>query len=98
MDLVVEVRVLPPQLDVKKVGELARLEADEDLQKDFERILVFINALGEVPDVEPLFSVHEGYTRLREDEPGETFPEIYSLAPDTEGRYVRFLSPIGRKT
>ena len=98
MDLVVEVRVLPPQLDVKRVEELAHLKADPDLEGDFERILEFVSVLSEVPEVEPLLSVMEGFSPLREDEVGETDPEIYALAPDTEGRFVRFLSPIGRKT
>ena len=85
-------------MDVRKVAHLARLEADEGLIEDFKGILEFVSVLEEVPDVEPLLSVAEGYTPLREDEVGETYPDIYTLAPDTEGRFVRFLSPIGRKT
>ncbi len=98
MDLVVEVRVLPPQLDVKKVGELARLEADPELVGDFKKILDLVSVLSEVPEVEPLFSVIEGFTPLRDDDIGRTYPDLYTLAPDTESRFIRFLSPIGRKT
>ncbi len=98
MDLVVEVRVLPPQLDVKRIGKLARLEVNPEIVEDFKEILKFMSVLDEVPEVAPLFSVREGFTPMREDEAGETYPDIYALAPDTEGRFVRFLSPIGRKT
>ncbi|NPA80094.1 MAG: Asp-tRNA(Asn)/Glu-tRNA(Gln) amidotransferase GatCAB subunit C [Thermotogae bacterium] len=94
-----EVRVLPPQLDVSRIAALARVEADDEMEEDLLKILDFIAILSRIPDdVEPMLSVVERAAPLREDEPGDTYPDIYALAPDTEGRFIRFISPIGRKT
>ncbi len=94
-----EVRVLPPQLDVKRIARLARLDVREGMEEDFRAILEMISALQEVEEeVQPLYSVGREHTRLREDEEGETFGELYEMAPEREGRFVKFLSPIGRKT
>lgn len=94
-----EVRVLPPQLDIKVLEELAKIRFEDDLKREIESIIKWASVLENVPDVEPLFSPFESSTHLREDrvwnwefdDPRKNFPESF------EG-FLRFVSPIGRKT
>jgi len=86
-------------LDIRSLEELAKIRFEDDLREDIESIIKWASVLENVPDVEPLFSPFEGYTPLREDtvwdwefdDPKKNFPESF------EG-FLRFVSPIGRKT
>jgi len=86
-------------LDIQRLGDLAKLPVEDEIEEDLKSILKFVDVLKEVSgDVEPLLSVGKKRLELREDSPGQTYSEIYLQAPETEGRFIKFKSPIGRKT
>lgn len=80
-----------------KMARLARLEIPaeerEDLKKDFQKMLNFVDKLQEVDtqDVEPLVHMTNSANRLREDIPQGNLDReaILRNAPDADAPYFR---------
>lgn len=80
-----------------KMARLARLEIPaeerEDLKKDFQKMLNFVDKLQEVDtqDVEPLIHMTDSANRLREDIPQGNLDReaILKNAPDADAPYFR---------
>mgnify|MGYP000196030453 FL=1 len=86
-------------MEAEKLENLAKLKFDENLAKDILDILKWIEILNEVPEFEPLYSPIGEFSTLREDEPERwDFGDVLDCAPNRLGKFIRFLSPIGRKT
>lgn len=91
-----------PELDVKRVAELAKLaltpEEEARMEKELKAILSYFAMLDEVDveGIEPLFNPHEGQAWLREDEPGQPLEREQALAdaPDRHLDFFRAPSPI----
>ncbi len=86
-------------MDIKKISDLSKLNFDGNLKKDLEGIIKWAEVLEKVPDVEPLFTPYEGFTPLREDNAFEwDYDDPIKSAPEKVEGFIRFISPIGRKT
>jgi len=86
-------------LEIEKIEELAKLKLDEDLKRDIVEILKWVEVLRDVPEVEPLYSPIDEFSPLREDKVERwDFADVLSVVPNRFGNFIRFLSPIGRKT
>ncbi len=86
-------------MEVEKIEELAKLKFDEKIREDILEILKWVEILDKVPDVEPLYSPVELFSPLRDDESiSWDFGDVLNSAPSRFGRFIRFISPIGRKT
>lgn len=80
-----------------KIARLSRLEIPEeereDLKKDFQKMLNFVDKLQEVDtqDVEPLVHMTDSANRLREDIPQGNLDReaILRNAPDADAPYFR---------
>lgn len=86
-------------MDIEKLSDLSKIKFDDSLKKDLESIIKWAEILGNVPDVEPLFTPYEGFTRLREDKIGTwDYEDPIKSAPESIEGFIRFISSIGRKT
>jgi len=86
-------------LDIKKISDLSKIMFDGTLKKDLEGIIKWAEVLEKVPDVEPLFTPYEGFTPLREDNAFEwDYDDPTRSASERVDGFIRFISPIGRKT
>ena len=90
-------------MDVEKVANLAKLtfsseEEKEKTAKEFEKILEFVGKIKELnlEGVEPLTHPHEGYQKLRKDEPkrGLSRDEALRDAPDVYQFFFKVPSPL----
>lgn len=82
--------------DIKKLGELAKIEINEaeaeGFKKDFESILGYIKQIESVDlgDVSPIYQT-ENVTRedVAKNTPGEFSDDILSSAPNTENGFIK---------
>ena len=82
--------------DIKKLGELAKIEINETeaegFKKDFESILGYIKQIESVDlgDVSPVYQT-ENVTRgdVAKNTPGEFSDDLLSSAPNTENGFIK---------
>jgi len=82
--------------DIKKLGELAKIEINEaeaeGFKKDFESILGYIKQIESVDlgDVSPSYQT-ENVTRIdvAKNTPGEFSDDLLSSAPNTENGFIK---------
>ncbi len=82
--------------DIKKLGELAKIEINEaeaeGFKKDFESILGYIKQIESVDlgDVSPVYQT-ENVARIdvAKNTPGEFSDDLLSSAPNTENRFIK---------
>jgi aspartyl-tRNA(Asn)/glutamyl-tRNA(Gln) amidotransferase subunit C len=82
--------------EIKKLGDLAKIEVSdseaEDFRKDLDSILAYVDQIQKVDvgDIEPEYMVKNV---VREDEnpsaPGEFTEEILAEAPDTQDGFIK---------